>query len=90
MHDYIAFLDECGNNGLYFTKKGVSTHFIVAALTLQKAHIGEAKTHVEVVRMKFFQNGPIKSAKVSSDYKRRLATNGNVDILDQENYAILR
>ena len=71
MQEHIAFLDECGNNGLDFTKKGVSTHFIVVAITLQKAHVAEAETHVETVRKRYFQNGPIKSAKVSADDKRR-------------------
>ena len=71
MQEHIAFLDECGNNGLDFTKKGVSTHYIVVALTLQKTNLAEAEAHVEAVRRQFFQNGPIKSAKVSSNDKRR-------------------
>lgn len=71
MQDHIAFLDECGNNGLDFTKKGVSTHFIVVALTLQKANVNQAEVQVEAVRKKYFQNGPIKSSKVGADDNRR-------------------
>lgn len=73
MQEHIAFLDECGNNGLDFTKKGVSTHFIVVALTLQKANVGQVEARVEAVRKQYFQNGPIKSAKVGAgDNRRRL------------------
>ncbi|GAB3224223.1 DUF3800 domain-containing protein [Spirosoma arcticum] len=71
MQDHIAFLDEWGNNGLDFTKQGVSTHFIVVALTLRKENLAEAEAHIETVRKQFFQDGPIKSAKVSKDDKRR-------------------
>jgi len=71
MPEHIAFLDEYGNNGLDFTKKGISTHFIVVALTLQKANVTQAETQLETVRKQFFQNGPIKSAKVGADDKRR-------------------
>lgn len=72
MNDHIAFLDEWGNNGLDFTKQGVSTHFIVNAITLRKEQLSEAEAQLEAVRKRFFQNGPIKSAKVGSDDKRRI------------------
>lgn len=77
MNDHIAFLDEWGNNGLDFTKQGrsgvpVSTHFIVTALTLRKEQLAIAEAQVEALRERFFQTGPIKSAKVGSDDKRRI------------------
>lgn len=72
MNDHIAFLDEWGNNGLDFTKPGVSTHFIVTAITLRKEQLSEAEAQLEAVRKRFFQTGPIKSAKVGSDDKRRI------------------
>jgi hypothetical protein len=71
MHNHVAFVDEWGNKGLDFTKKNVSTHFIVAALTLPADKLPEAEAAVEEVRKKFFQTGPIKSAKVGDDAKRR-------------------
>ncbi|GAB3987887.1 hypothetical protein GCM10028807_09480 [Spirosoma daeguense] len=71
MHNHIAFLDEWGNNGLDFTKRQVSTHFIIAALTLPKDKLPEAEEKIEAVRKRFFQNGPIKSSKVGDDAKRR-------------------
>jgi hypothetical protein len=36
MQKRLAFLDEWGNNGLDFTKRGVSTHFIVSAIILPR------------------------------------------------------
>jgi hypothetical protein len=72
MDEYVAFLDEWGNNGLDFTKQGVSTHFIVVAITLRKEQLAEAELQLEAIRNSFFQTGPIKSAKVGSDDKRRL------------------
>jgi len=71
MHNHIAFLDEWGNNGLDFSAKGVSTHFIIVALTLAKDRVAEAEEHLEGVRKQFFQKGPIKSSKVSDDHGRR-------------------
>ena len=72
MNDHIAFLDEWGNNGLDFTKPGVSTHFIVTAITLRKEQLSETETQLEAICKRFFQTGPIKSAKVGSDDKRRI------------------
>lgn len=71
MQEHLAFLDEWGNNGLDFTKQGVSTHFIVTALIVRRADLPEAEAQIEVVRQQFFQQGPIKSAKVGPDDKRR-------------------
>lgn len=71
MHNHVAFLDEWGNNGLDFTKKQVSTHFIVVALTLPKDKLAEAESTIEAVRKRFFQTGAIKSSKVGDDHKRR-------------------
>ena len=63
MNDHIAFLDEWGNNGLDFTKSGVSTHFIVVALTLRKEQLEQAQTQLEILRGRFFQTGPINQPK---------------------------
>jgi hypothetical protein len=72
MNDHIAFLDEWVNNDLDFTKPGVSTHFIVTAITLRKEQLSEAESQLEEVRKRFFQTGPIQSTKVGSDDKRRI------------------
>ena len=76
MHNHIAFLNEWGDNGLDFTKKGrtgepVSTHFIVVALTMPKENIPEAVQILEAVQKKYFKKAAIKSATVGSDHKRR-------------------
>ena len=72
MNDHIAFLDEWGNNGLDFTKQNVSTHFIVTAITLRKEQLSEAEAQLEVIRAHFFQTGPIKSANIGNNDKRRI------------------
>ncbi|WP_221392494.1 DUF3800 domain-containing protein [Dyadobacter sp. NIV53] len=76
MHNHVAFVDEWGNNGLDFTKKGrggvpVSTHFIVVALTMPKDDIVQAEEVLERVRKKYFSKGIIKSSTVGTDHKRR-------------------
>lgn len=71
MHNHIAFLDEWGNNGLDFTKRQVSTHFIVVALIMTREKLTEAREQAETVRKRCFQMGPIKSSKVGDDAKRR-------------------
>ncbi|TDB66788.1 DUF3800 domain-containing protein [Arundinibacter roseus] len=71
MQNRLAFLDEWGNNGLDFTKKGVSTHFLVTALILPREELPIAEEVLERVRKKHFQTGPIKTAKVGSNHNRR-------------------
>lgn len=73
MNDHIAFLHEWGNNSLNFTKHGVSTHFIVAALTLRKEQLEQAENQLEAMRGHFFQQGPIHSDQIGSDDKRRIS-----------------
>ena len=57
MNDHIAFLDEWGNNDLDFAKHGVSTHFIITALTLRKEQLQAAEFQLESIRKQFFQTG---------------------------------
>lgn len=71
MNNYLSFLDEFGNASLEFAKPGTSTHFLIAALTLPTDKRNEAETRVEAVRKQFFGNGPIKSASVGTDHRRR-------------------
>ena len=72
MLSHLAYLDEWGNNGLDFTKPGVSTHFLVVALTLPANQRPAAEAHAEAVRSRFFQQGPMKSANLGRDDERRL------------------
>ncbi|PMD88286.1 hypothetical protein BWI97_25425, partial [Siphonobacter sp. BAB-5405] len=76
MSEQLAFLDEWANNGLNFASKGVSTHFIVTALTLPKSSLTEAEAQIEQVRSKYFQSGAMKSSKVgNNDARRQLILN---------------
>ena len=72
MLTHLAFLDEWGNNGFDFTKSGVSTHFLVVALTLPDGQRVAAQAHVGAVRARFFQQGPIKSSTLGRGDERRL------------------
>lgn len=47
-------------------------HFIVTAITLRKEQLSAAEAQLEAVRKRYFQTGPIKSAKVCSDDKRQI------------------
>ncbi|MBO0953137.1 DUF3800 domain-containing protein [Fibrella forsythiae] len=78
MDDSIAFLDEQGNTSLDFTQPGTSTHFIVAALVLRKSELAQAQTHLEALGQRYFQTGPINSASVGSDDKRRTLVLGQL------------
>lgn len=67
----IAFLSEWGNNGLDFTKKGVSTHFIVTAIILDKENLPEVKRVLSAVVQRYFTTGTIKPKVVGTNHKLR-------------------
>lgn len=70
-HTCVAFIDEWGNNSLDFSRKGVSTLFIIAAPTLPQEDLPQAEETLEKVRKKHFQTGPIKSSMVAGNHARR-------------------
>lgn len=68
-----AFIDECGSFGMDFSKKGNSSHFIVTAIIIDKNSTLELRRNVDNIRIKYFQNGEIKSSKISkSEHSRRI------------------
>ena len=71
MKNHIAFLSEWGNNGLDFTKSGVSTHFIVTALLLDKEDLSEVTRVLSAVQKRYFPNGTIKSDITGTDHNLR-------------------
>ncbi|WP_221391971.1 DUF3800 domain-containing protein [Dyadobacter sp. NIV53] len=71
MYNQIAFLEQWGNNGMEFVKKGVSTHFVLTALILHKNHIQEAKRILKAIQNKHFQSGVIDSDLVANDHIKR-------------------
>ncbi|GAB3754825.1 hypothetical protein [Spirosoma pomorum] len=72
MNDYIAFLNEWGNNDLDFTKSEVSTHFIVVAVILRQDQLATADTQLEAMGQQLVQPVSAKSIASGSDDKQRI------------------
>ena len=72
MKDQIAFIDESGNFGFDFKKPGVSTHFIVTSIIVDKLDLSLLENDLEKVRARYFQTGEIKSSGVGNDDRRRI------------------
>jgi hypothetical protein len=85
MNNQIAFIDEFGNNGLDFESEGVSTHFIVTAILVDKDNLENVENKIEEIRKKNFQAGEMKSSKVSDNDGRRLKI---LNELNEVNYHI--
>lgn len=66
-----AFVDEHGDPQLDTGKEGVSSHFVVAAITVEPAEFNELYAHVDTIRSRHFQTGEIKSSKVGGNWARR-------------------
>lgn len=66
-----AFTDEAGNHGFDFSKKDLSTHFIVTSILIEEDKIDEVERQVDIVRKKYFQKGEMKSSSVGKNHKRR-------------------
>ena len=71
MNNHIAFLSEWGNNGLDFTRKGVSTHFIVVAVILEKENLSEVTRVLSAVQKRYFPAGTIAPNTVGTDQELR-------------------
>lgn len=72
MNNQIAYIDEFGNNGLDFNHEGVSTHFIITAIIIDKSQLSFIEQEIEKIRKKYFQTGEMKSSKVGDNDERRL------------------
>lgn len=66
-----AFTDESGAFGWDFDKKGVSTHFIITAIIIEKSKLDVLKNELEKIKSFYFQKGEMKSSTVGTNYKRR-------------------
>jgi len=72
MNNQIAYVDEYGNFGYDFDKKGVSTHFIVTSIIVDENKLQEVEFQLEIIRKQYFQTGEIKSSYVGSNDLRRI------------------
>lgn len=73
MNKQVAFIDEYGDSSLETDKKDVSTHFIVTAVIVDYDKIKEIEAKLSLIRKRYFQLGEMKSKKVGSNDRRRLA-----------------
>jgi hypothetical protein len=67
-----AFVDERGEPNLEVTLPGASHYFILAAVIVDGAALENVRADAEEIRRRFFQTGPMKSAGVSDNARRRL------------------
>lgn len=72
MRNQLAFIDEFGNFGYKFDSPGVSTHFIVTAIILDKTELSNNELILKEIAQKEFQGGEIKSSTVSKDDIKRI------------------
>lgn len=89
MNNQIAYIDEFGNNGLDFIKEGVSTHFIVTAILIDKNNLQYIERKVEKIRKTNFQTGEIKSSKVKDNDNRRLKIINELNEIDYRIFSVV-
>lgn len=89
MENQIAFIDEFGNNGLNFDSEGVSTHFIVTAILVDREKLSELEGKVEKVRQSNFQTGEMKSSKLKNNDDRRLKVLKELNEIDYHIFSVV-
>ena len=72
MSEKTAYIDECGSFGFDFSLAGTSKYYILCAVVVDNAKIGELHAAIEgVKRTNGFQNSEMKSSKIGADNSRR-------------------
>ena len=89
MDNQIAFIDEFGNKGLDFDSEGVSTHFIVTAIIIDRYRLAELESQVEHVRKTNFQKGEMKSSKLKDNDDRRLKVLNELNEVDYHIFSVV-
>lgn len=87
MNSLIAFADEFGNNSFDFEEQG--SHFIIASVIIKSEKIKEISRSLELIRLKYFQKGEIKSSKIGQSHNRRKIILKEVCKLDFTIYAVI-
>ncbi|MBK8398533.1 MAG: DUF3800 domain-containing protein [Leptospiraceae bacterium] len=67
-----CYFDESGNSGLDFTKKEVSSHFILAGILVNEMNLEKLEALSRQISITHFQGSEIKSSKVGDNDNRRL------------------
>ncbi len=89
MDNQIAFIDESGNFGFDFEKEGVSTHFIVTSVIIDREKLKQNEEILEKIRKAEFQTGEIKSSSVSKNIQRRNKILKQLNIVDFHIFAFI-
>lgn len=89
MKNQIAFIDEFGNNGLDFESEGVSTHFIVSAIIVDRSKLPGFESKLEEVRKSNFQTGEMKSSKLKNNDARRLKVLNELNEIDFHVFSVV-
>jgi hypothetical protein len=89
MKKQIAFIDECGNNGLDFYKTGVSSHFIVTAILFDEDILSAEEKKIEIIRQTHFQTGEMKSSNVADNDNRRIKILRDLDSINYHIFSIV-
>jgi hypothetical protein len=87
MNNIIAFADEYGNNSFDFESQG--SHFIIASVILRTDKLKESGELLELIRVKHFQTGEIKSKKVADNHSRRIRILKEICQIDFSIYAVI-
>lgn len=89
MENQIAFIDEFGNNGMDFDSEGVSTHFIVTAIIIDRSKLADLESQVEKIRKNNFQTGEMKSSKLKDNDTRRLKVLNELNEVDYHIFSVV-
>lgn len=71
MNRVYAFTDESGAFGWDLAKDNVSKYFVVTSVIVKEQDIEKLREEVEKIRVKNFQKGEMKSAKIGKNTERR-------------------
>ncbi len=89
MKQQLAYLDEFGDSSFDFANQNTSSHFIITAIIIDQEIEKSLEKELDLVRIKHFQTGEIKSSKVSDNDERRLKILTDFDSLDYKIYSLI-
>lgn len=71
MHPLFAFVDEYGDPSIETGQHGVTDHFVVVAVMVERGELAALDAGVEAVRAAHFQTGEMKSNGIGANWSRR-------------------
>lgn len=90
MKDKVGFIDEYGDKSIEFDKEGVSTHFIVTAVIVDRDKIVDINAKIDELRTKYRNGAELKSNKIKDkNFQKRLDLLKEISELDINIYSIV-